>query len=127
MSNPPNSAALYYPKEERGVANLMEEEKLQTMHNVPPELPGEEQSGEENTNTWPKRHGIRHGKNNPYSCMMTRCHIREGYCGGLVLGRGKNRGVAELYRPTRPADEVSCCVVGRGMTILACYLAGTLQ
>ena len=88
---------------------------------------GEEQSGGENTNTWPTRHSVCHGNHNPYSCMTTRCHVKEGYCGGVASGRGENRGVAELYRPTRPADEVSCCVVGRGMTILVCYLAGTLQ
>eukprot|EP00731_Ephydatia_muelleri_P004649 Em0002g825a len=100
----PNSALCYPEEEERGVANPTEEEGL-TMHNVPPELPGEEQSGEENTNTWPKRHGVRHGNHNPYSSMTTRCHVREGYCGGVASGRGEDRDVAVLYEPTRPADE----------------------
>lgn len=92
---------------EEGAGQWREEEAGLAMHGIPPELLGEEQSGEEHMNTWPKRHGVRPGNHNPYSSMTTRCHVREGYRGGVASGRGEDRGVAMLYGSTRPMDEVS--------------------
>lgn len=75
------------------------------MNSILPGPVGEEQPGEESTHTWPKRHAVHRDLYNPYSSLTTRCHVREGYCGGVATGRGEVRGVA-VYGP-RPAEEVS--------------------
>ena len=92
-----------------------EEEDWEAAQGIPPSLDGEEQPGEESTHTWPKRHTVRHDNYNPYSSLTTRCHVREGYRGGVATG-GRGERVVATYGH-RPAEEVSfycVCVWGGG-------------